>query len=247
MTERSFTPVEVPQSVLDRFKKLPVATVWHIVHSYADVPLPYMDNVRPFTPGKRLAARARTMRYLPPRPDLAAQTPGGEEAIDYRAMSRCGPGDVLVVDIMGNASAAVFGDVKGLQLRMNNADGVVCDGGIRDLDIMVEEEYGLIIYARDRTPYGGGPWAFPAEENGDIQCGGALVRPGDVLVGDDDGVVVVPSWFAEECVELTEVYETAEGLAKERILAEKVVPGRHYPPSSEILEQARALLQQAKE
>ena len=71
-----------------------------------------------------------------------------------------------------------------------------------------------------------------------IQCGGAFVRPGDVLVGDDDGVVVVPSWFAEECVELTEVYETAEGLAKERILAEGVVPGRHYPPGPDILEQA---------
>ena len=125
---------------------------------------------------------------------------------------------------------------------MNNADGVVCDGGIRDLDIMVEENYGLIIYARDRTPYGGGPWVFPAEENVNIQCGGALVRPGDVLVGDDDGVVVVPSWFAEECVELTEVYETAEGLAKERILAERVVPGRHYPPGPDILEQARAAL-----
>jgi len=247
MTERSFTPVEVSQPILDRFKELPVATVWHVVHTYAGVPLPFMDNVRPFTPGKRLAARARTMRYLPPRPDLAALTPAGEDAIDYRAMSRCGPGDVLVVDIMGNPSAAVFGDVKGLQLRMNNADGVVCDGGIRDLDIMVEENYGLIIYARDRTPYGGGPWVFPAEENINIQCGGALVRPGDVLVGDNDGVVVVPSWFAEECVELTEVYETAEGLAKERILAENVVPGRHYPPSSEILEQARALIKQAKE
>ena len=72
MTERSFTPVEVPQSILDRFKELPVATVWHTVHSYAGVPLPFMENVRPFTPGKRLAARARTMRYLPPRPDLAA-------------------------------------------------------------------------------------------------------------------------------------------------------------------------------
>jgi regulator of RNase E activity RraA len=246
MTERSFTPVEVPQSILDRFKELPVATVWHTVHSYAGVPLPFMENVRPFTPGKRLAARARTMRYLPPRPDLAADTPSGEDAIDYRAMSRCGPGDVLVVDIMGNASAAVFGDVKALQMKMNNADGVVCDGGIRDLDIMLQEEYGLIIYARDRTPYGGGPWAFPAEENGDIQCGGALVRPGDVLVGDNDGIVVVPSWFADECVELTEVHETAEALAKERILAEGVVPGRHYPPAPELMEQARAALKQAK-
>ena len=246
MNERSYAPVEVPQHILDRFKKLPVATVWHVVHSTAGVPLPYMENVRIFTPGQRLAARARTMRYLPPRPDLAAGLPEGEGAIDYRAMSRCGPGDVLVVDIMGNASPAVFGDVKALQMKMNNADGVVTDGGIRDLDIMLQEEYGLIIYARDRTPYGGGPWAFPAEENGNIQCGGALVRPGDVLVGDDDGVVVVPSWFAEECVELTEVHEEAETMIKERILADGVVPGKYYPPGPETFEKVRAARRRAQ-
>ena len=242
MTDRSYAQVEVAQEVLDRFKELPVATVWHTVHSVAGVPLPFMHDVRPFTPGKRLAARARTMRYLPPRPDLAAISPAGEDAIDYRAMGRCGPGDVLVVDIYGNANPAVFGDVKALQLRMNNADGVVTDGGIRDLDVMLQEKYGLIIYARDRTPFGGGPWAFPAEENVIIQCGGALVRPGDVLVGDDDGVVVVPSWFAEECVELTEVHEEAETLAKQRILAEGVVPGRYYPPDEETFARARAAL-----
>ena len=246
MTERSYSPVEVPQHILDRFKNLPVATVWHTVHRYAGVPLPFMENVRTFTPGQRLAARARTMRYLPPRPDLAATLPTGEDAIDYRAMGRCGPGDVLVVDIMGNASPAVFGDVKGLQLRMNNADGVVSDGGIRDLDIMLKEVYGLIIYARDRTPYGGGPWALPAEENVNIQCGGALVRPGDVLVGDDDGVVVVPSWFAEECAELAEVHEDAETMIKERILAEGVIPGKYYPPGPEIFEKVRAARKQGQ-
>ena len=55
MTERSYSPVEVPQHILDRFKKLPVATVWHVVHSSAGVPLPFMQNVRPFTPGQQLA------------------------------------------------------------------------------------------------------------------------------------------------------------------------------------------------
>ena len=68
MTDRSFTPVEVPQHILDRFKNLPVATVWHTVHRYAGVPLPYMNDVRLCTPGQQLAARARTLRYLPPAP-----------------------------------------------------------------------------------------------------------------------------------------------------------------------------------
>ncbi len=244
MSDRSFTPVEVPQKILDRFKKLPVATVWHTVHRYAGVPFPYMNDVRLCTPGQQLAARARTLRYLPPRPDLQAEVQIGENSPEYIAMGRCGPGDVLVCDVMGDARPCIFGDVKALQLKMTNADGVVTDGGIRDLDIMVQEEYGLIIYARDRTPLGGVPYAIPAQENVDVQCGGALVRPGDVLVGDADGVVVVPSWFAEECVELTEVHEEAENMIKDRILAEGVVPGKYYPPKEETYEQVRAARKQ---
>src|SRR3970040_110349 len=106
---------------------------------------------------------------------------------------------------MGRRLAAIGGDVKLLQLSMNRADGLVTDGAIRDLDVIVREKYNLIVYAQDRTPYGGRPWADPAEENVDIQCGGVLVRPGDVVVGDDDGLVVVPSWIAEEiCAEVEE-------------------------------------------
>ena len=244
MTERSFSPVEVPQHILDRFKNLPVATVWNSVHRYAGVPLPYMNDVRLCTPGQQLAARARTLRYLPPRPDLQVEVQIGENSPEYKAMGRCGPGDVLVCDVMGDARPCIFGDVKALQLKLTNADGVVTDGGIRDLDIMVQEDYGLIIYARDRTPLGGVPYAIPAQENVDVQCGGALVRPGDVLVGDADGVVVVPSWFAEECVELTEVHEEAEEMIKQRILAEGVVPGKYYPPGPETYEQVRAARKQ---
>lgn len=239
MTERSYEPVDVPQDILDRFKKLPVATIWNHVMRDANVPLPFMEGVRPYTPGQRLAARARTLRYLPPRPDLLKEVNLGEDAPEYIAMSRCGPGDVLVADIMGQTRPCVFGDVKAMQLKMNNADGIVTDGAIRDLDVMNAENYDLIIYASARTPYGNAPWAIPAEENVDIQCGGALVRPGDVLVGDDDGVVVVPSWFAAECVEIVEEHEAVEAYIKEKIQAEGVRPGRYYPPTPEMFEEYR--------
>ena len=241
MSNRSFQPVSVPREILERFKKVPVATIWYHVMRDAEVPLPFMENVYPMTPGKRLAARARTLRFLPPRPDLLKEVNQGENAPEYRAMARCGPGDVLVADIMSSSRACIFGDVKALQLKMNNADGIVTDGAIRDLDIMNEEGYGLIIYARTRTPYGSEPWAFPAEENTDIQCGGALVRPGDVLVGDGDGVVVVPSWFAAECIEVVEEHEAVEAYIKEKIQVENVPPGKYYPPSPEIWEEFRAL------
>lgn len=242
MTQRSFESVDVPQDILDRFKKLPVATVWNHVWKDAGVDLPFMENVYPYTPGKRLAARARTLRFLPPRPDLLAEVVIGEDSPEYKAMARCGPGDVLVADLMGNPKPVVFGDVKAMQLKMNNADGIVTDGAIRDLDVMNEENYDLIVYARARSPYGNVPWAIAAEENVDIQCGGVLVRPGDVLVGDDDGVVVVPSWFAEECVQIVEDHEGVEAYIKQKIEAEGVAPGRYYPPTPEMMAEWKASL-----
>ena len=240
MSDRSYEHVDVPQEILDRFKQLPVATIWNAVHREGGVPLPFMEGVYPWTKAKRLAARARTLRYLPPRPDLNAEVQRGEDSPEYRAMARCGPGEVLVADMMRETRACIFGDVKAMQLKMNNADGIVTDGGIRDLDIMEEENYALVIYAGARTPYGGGPWAVPAEENVDIQCAGVLVRPGDVLVGDGDGVVVVPSWFAGECVNLVEEHEGVEAYIKEKVRAEGVAPGKYYPPREEIWAEYRA-------
>ncbi|MBI2965739.1 MAG: hypothetical protein HYY34_06025 [Chloroflexi bacterium] len=240
MPERSMKPVNVPQSVLNRFKQLPIATIWGDLRREG-IETNYMEGVRTFTPGQRLAARARTLRFLPPRPDIDKETRAGEKSPEYRAMARCGPGDVLVADIMGRPLAAIGGDVKLLQLAMNRADGLVTDGAIRDLDVIVHEKYNLIVYAQGRTPYGGRPWADPAEENVDIQCGGVLVRPGDVIVGDDDGVVVVPSWIAAEICARVEEHEAVEAYIKTKIKAEKVTPGKYYPPSPETYAEYRRL------
>ena len=78
--KRSFKPIEVNKELLERFKKVPVATVWGCLHNYLGVPLPFMENVKPMTPNKRLAARARTLRFLPPRPDIDSETKVGEKS-----------------------------------------------------------------------------------------------------------------------------------------------------------------------
>ena len=74
------------------------------------------------------------------------------------------------------------------------------------------------------------------EDNVDIQCDGVLVRPGDVIYGNDDGVVVVPKHMAEEIVEFCELYESAEEYIKNRAEKEQVPPGTYYPPTPEWLE-----------
>ncbi len=232
MAERSMKPVHVEDALLEEFKKLPVATIWGTVQATLGVPFPFMENVNlMFAPGgKRLAARARTLRYHPMRVDLINEVRDGENSPEYRAMGRCGPGDVLVADQQGVRYAGIAGDVKLLQLKMNNAEGLITDGAIRDLSVIRDEDYDLIVYAQGRTAYGQQPWGEPSEENIDIQCGGALVRPGDVIVGDEDGCVVVPSWFAEECLKITAEHEGAEAWVKAKVLAEGVPPGKYYGP-----------------
>ena len=232
------SPVEVPQAVLDGLKTIPTATVYNAVRHFGS-PLSVCEGLGRFTAGGRFAARARTLRFLPLRPDLAAEAAKGENSPEYRAMGRCGPGDALVVDIAGDVHDVVGGDVKLLQLAMNRADGLVIDGAIRDLDVIVEEEYGLTVYAKARS-FHGNPRLRPAEENVQIQCGGALVRPGDVLVGDGDGVLVVPSWMAAAALEWAVEHEGTENYVKERIRAEGCSPGRYYPPTEEMRLEWRA-------
>ena len=238
-------PKYVPQDVLDGLKSIPGATVYGAVCNFG-CPLNVCEGLRNLTPGKqRFAARAVTLRFLPRRADLMAEKPGGVDDPEYVAMGKCGPGDVLVADIMGSSRDVLAGDVKLLQLAMNDADGAVIDGAIRDLDVMTEEDYGLTIYAKHRS-FHGGVDATPAEVNIQIQCGGALVRPGDVMVGDNDGVLVVPSWMAEAALEWALEHEDAENYVKEKIRAERVVPGTYYPPTDELIAEMHRARKEAR-
>jgi regulator of RNase E activity RraA len=161
----------------------------------------------------------------------------GEDSPEYHAMGSCGAGDVLVCDAMGKRYAAIGGDVKLLQLKMMGAEGVVTDGGIRDLELV--KGYGLKVFAGDRTPMGGADEIDPFEANGTIQCGGVAVRPGDLIVADDDGVVVVPKQLAAEVIEWVEEHEGAEEYVKGLIEKERVAPGKYYPISEDTLRRYR--------
>lgn len=236
---------EVSSDVMDRYRKVDVATVYTGL-SDRGYEICFMRGVHAYTPGERLVARARTLRYLPVRPDLQAEKRGGTpgnyelnnpEAPEYLAMGMCGPGDVLVCDGMRNAGAANLGDVKLFQLKMQHAEGLVTDGGIRDLKVVAG--YGLKVFAGGRTPTAARFVMTEAEHNVDIQCGGVLVRPGDLIVGDDDGVVVVPKQLASDIIDWVEEHEAAEEWVKEKVIEENVAPGKYYPPTDALKKKLR--------
>ena len=190
-------------------------------------PMSYIEGAVPLQEGQRLAGRAVTLRFVPHRPDLADDKPKGADSAEYVAIEMCGPGEVLVIDAMGWKYSSVGGDIKFLRMKQLGAGGLVTDGGVRDSVSL--KEYGFPVYSASLTAKQGPAEFWPWQVNDAIQCGGVLVRPGDALVGDDDGVVVVPQSIVDEVIEIAHQREEVEEVVKAQLEVEQCSPGKYYP------------------
>jgi regulator of RNase E activity RraA len=126
----------------------------------------------------------------------------------HKALDVAQPGDVVVVNTVGNTTTAVFGDLMCRTAAAKKLGGIVVDGAIRDVEGITSLQFPA--FSRAVTP-GSCDKDGPGELNVPIACGGTVVMPGDVIVGDDDGVAVVPRDHAEEVLRLLD-----ELLARER-------------------------------
>jgi regulator of RNase E activity RraA len=125
----------------------------------------------------------------------------------HKAMEIALPGDVIVVNTSGNTTSAVFGELMGTSAVAAHLAGIVVDGAIRDVDALA----GLGFPAFSRSVCAGGcDKDGPGEINVPIACGHTVVMPGDIIVGDRDGVVVVPLAEAEEVLRLVKALKERE-------------------------------------
>jgi len=122
---------------------------------------------------------------------------------------------------------SVGGDIKFLRLKQLEAGGVVTDGSVRDTDELIN--YGFPVFSHSTTPKQGPAAMQPWECNGVMACGGVVVRPGDAIVGDQDGVVVVPAAAAEQVYEIAHGREVIEEVIKTELIENPGPPGMYYP------------------
>ena len=187
----------------------------------------FMRGLRPTRPDLRLLGYAYTLRYVPLREDVRdADT--AELNAQKRAVETIGPDEVLVIDARRDAGAGTIGDILAARALARGATGIVTDGGLRD---------SAGVAALDIPTYYQAPHAavlglvhFPLATNVPVACGGALVMPGDVIVGDADGVVVIPAHLAEGVALDALEQEEREAWALERVQAGESVRGV-YPLS----------------
>ena len=190
-------------------------------------PMSYVEGAKPLRLGQRMAGRAVTLRFVPHRPDLAEDKPKGADSAEYVAIEACGPGEVLVVDAMGWRYSSVGGDIKFMRLMQRNVGGLVTDGAVRDSRAL--KEYGFPVYSANVTAKQGPAEFWPWQVNDAIQCGGVLVRPGDAVVGDDDGVVIVPRVMVDDVIRIAREREEVEEVIKAQLEIERCSPGKYYP------------------
>ena len=190
-------------------------------------PMSYVEGAKPLQLGQRMAGRAVTLRFVPHRPDLADDKPKGVESAEYVAIEACGPGEVLVIDAMGWQYSSIGGDIKFMRLMQREVGGLVTDGAVRDSRAL--KEYGFPVFSANTTAKQGPAEFWPWQVNDAIQCGGVLVRPGDAVVGDDDGVVVVPRVMVDEVIRIAHEREEVEEVIKAQLEVERCSPGKYYP------------------
>ena len=190
-------------------------------------PSTYVEGAIPLRLGQSMAGRAVTLRFVPHRPDLAGDKPKGENSAEYVAIELCGPNEVLVIDALGWKYSSIGGDIKFMRLMQRKAGGLVTDGGVRDSVVL--KEYGFPVFSASTTAKQGPADFWPWQVNDAIQCGGVLVRPGDAIVGDDDGVVVVPKSEIEDVIRIAHQREEVEEVIKQQLEIEECSPGKYYP------------------
>jgi regulator of RNase E activity RraA len=198
----------------------------------------FLQDVAPLRPDLRMAGQAFTLRYIPAREDL--ERGGDFDNLTNKqriAVESVGPGDVLVIEARGDTRAGSLGNILATRIKQRGAAGIVTDGAFRDTPAI--QAIDLPTYARGRHPNISFTIHHPVAINVPIGCGGVAVLPGDVVVGDAEGVIVVPRAIAEEVARDALEQERKEAFILTKIEAGSSIIGV-YPPSEATLREYEA-------
>ncbi len=216
------------RDIIDALKDIGAATVAGTL-GHMGYRNPHMLGPIPQTHGKSIVGPALTLQFLPQRPDLFSE---GEYAdpetqLHRHVLYQVEAGDVVVVDARGDMSSGVFGDMMSTYFKGRGGAGIVIDGCMRDRPNV--EKLDLALWLRGWTPnYHVQTSIYPAAVNVPIACGGVTVMPGDIIIADDDGVVVLPPSMAAKVIEDAQVHHEWEVFSREKLM-EGAPLQRYYP------------------
>lgn len=182
----------------------------------------FLSGLRPIKPGQRMIGRARTLRYIPMREDLIERYSGRINE-QRTAVEALGPGDVLVIEARNETDAGTIGDIYAMRAIQLGATGIITDGAVRDSPALREMDVPIYLRAQHAATYR--RLHMPVDHDVPIACAGVTVIPGDVMVGDDEGVVVIPAAIVDEVAAEAAKQEIEEQWSMERVAAGESTDG----------------------
>lgn len=221
-----------PKELIDGLKKVGSATAAGELFRLG-IRDPHLRGVKSWVPGKSIVGPAITLQFMPKREDIyvVGEYTDPEVQLHRHALYHTQPGDIVVVDARGNMASGVFGDMMLTYFKGKGGAGVVIDGCIRDFPKAKRLDIGL--WLRGVTPnFHTQTDIFPYAVNVPIACCDTFVAPGDIIVADDDGAVVVPIALAPELVRKASEHAEWEDFSRMRLLKGGELR-KYYPLSAE--------------
>jgi regulator of RNase E activity RraA len=191
-----------------------------------------ISNIAPVNPDTtRIFGPAYTLRYIPMREDLASGAAmADKENPQRKAIEVIPAGHVLVADTHGMDVSGTFGDILVARLRVRGVAGIVSDGPMRDIGEI--KQMDLPVFARGNAAPPSYASMLAADAQVPIGCGGVAVFPGDIVIGDEDGVVILPATIAEEVARDALEQDQLEAYIRQRIEGGDSIVGL-YPPNDQ--------------
>lgn len=187
--------------IIEGLRDLPVANIGDCMNRIAAIDY----SIRPMNKAKLIG------------PAFTIRVPEGDNLMFHKAMDLAKPGDIIVIDAGGATERAIFGELMLTYCQKRGIGGIVVDGCIRDAETIAEMD--IAVYAKGITP--NGPYKNgPGEINVPVVIGGKIVNPGDIVVGDSDGVIIIKPEDAEELIKETKAVNAKETIIMETILKE---------------------------
>lgn len=214
MTDNPNRPVELTDDMRMKFNAVSTATLAGQLQRRG-MRNSFLDGLSPLNDGQRMLGYAHTLRYVPRREDFERRQSGPNA--QRRAVESIEPESVLIVEAREEPNAGTIGDIFTLRIKARGATGFVTDGALRDTPAIADIDFPVYHLSSHAATLG--RIHTPLADQVPIVCAGVTVFPGDILVGDGEGVVVVPALLAEEVADGAYQQEIEEEWAIERVRA----------------------------
>ena len=224
---------EISELILQALQRSSTATLTTALRKHG-LERTFMHRVAPLRPHMKMAGPAHTLRYLPMREDLLMEPVDNLKDVQRVAIESVTEGEIFVIDARGDDSAGTLGAILAARLQARGCGGVVTDGAYRDCPEIAAS--GLAAYARSMNAHANTTLHYPSQSQVPIACGGVAVFPGDIVVGDAEGVVVIPLNLAEQVAEEAAAMEETEAFLLQKVRKGASIVG-NYPPSEETLKE----------